>query len=69
MPQNSLNLCVSLSLSLIRWIGCVVLCCMVVLILAFNLLGLMCGICGHDKSTTPTTRGCLSNTGGNLLMA
>ncbi|XP_060748055.1 prominin 1 b [Tachysurus vachellii] len=52
-----------------RWIGCVVLCCMVVLILAFNLLGLMCGICGHDKNTTPTTRGCLSNTGGNLLMA
>ncbi|KAK2865642.1 hypothetical protein Q7C36_001698 [Tachysurus vachellii] len=39
-----------------RWIGCVVLCCMVVLILAFNLLGLMCGICGHDKNTTPTTR-------------
>ncbi|XP_053087099.1 prominin 1 b isoform X3 [Pangasianodon hypophthalmus] len=52
-----------------RWIGCVVLCCMVVLILAFNLLGLMCGMCGHDKNTTPTTRGCLSNTGGNLLMA
>ncbi|TSO98536.1 Prominin-1-A [Bagarius yarrelli] len=52
-----------------RWIGCVVLCCMVVLILAFNLLGLMCGMCGHDKNATPTTRGCLSNTGGNLLMA
>ncbi|XP_046698794.1 prominin 1 b isoform X12 [Silurus meridionalis] len=51
-----------------RWIGCVVLCCMVVLILAFNLFGLMCGICGHDKNSTPTTRGCLSNTGGNLLM-
>ncbi|XP_060771823.1 prominin 1 b [Neoarius graeffei] len=52
-----------------RWIGCVVLCCMVVLILAFNSLGLMCGMCGHDKNATPTTRGCLSNTGGNLLMA
>ncbi|XP_053336287.1 prominin 1 b isoform X2 [Clarias gariepinus] len=52
-----------------RWIGCVVLCCMVVLILAFNLLGLMSGMCGRDKSATPTTRGCLSNTGGNLLMA
>uniref|UniRef100_W5UFM4 Prominin-1-A n=1 Tax=Ictalurus punctatus TaxID=7998 RepID=W5UFM4_ICTPU len=52
-----------------RWMGCVVLCCMVVLILTFTLLGLMCGMCGHDKNTTPTTRGCLSNTGGNLLMA
>uniref|UniRef100_A0A8B9LXY5 Prominin-1-A-like n=1 Tax=Astyanax mexicanus TaxID=7994 RepID=A0A8B9LXY5_ASTMX len=52
-----------------RWIGCVVVCCMVVLILAFNILGLMCGSCGYDKNATPTTRGCMSNTGGNLLMA
>ncbi|XP_055061357.2 prominin 1 b isoform X2 [Misgurnus anguillicaudatus] len=52
-----------------RWIGCVVICCMVVLILAFNFLGLLCGSCGYDKNATPTTRGCLSNTGGNLLMA
>lgn len=43
--------------------------CMVVLVLAFNILGLLCGICGYDKQATPTTRGCLSNTGGNLLMA
>ncbi|XP_066516144.1 prominin 1 b [Hoplias malabaricus] len=52
-----------------RWIACVVVCCTVVLILAFNILGLMCGYCGYDKNVTPTTRGCLSNTGGNLLMA
>ncbi|XP_033824424.1 prominin 1 b isoform X1 [Periophthalmus magnuspinnatus] len=52
-----------------RWIGCVVVLCMVVLVLAFNLLGLLCGTCGYDKQATPTTRGCLSNTGGNLLMA
>ncbi|KAL7841499.1 hypothetical protein SRHO_G00251900 [Serrasalmus rhombeus] len=52
-----------------RWIACVVVCCIVVLILAFNFLGLMSGSCGYDKNTTPTTRGCLSNTGGNLLMA
>uniref|UniRef100_A0AAY4A5Y3 Prominin 1 b n=1 Tax=Denticeps clupeoides TaxID=299321 RepID=A0AAY4A5Y3_9TELE len=51
------------------WIGCVVVCCMVVLILAFNFLGLLCGICGYDKHASPTNRGCLSNTGGNLLMA
>ncbi|XP_048053607.1 LOW QUALITY PROTEIN: prominin 1 b [Megalobrama amblycephala] len=52
-----------------RWLGCVVICCMVVLILTFNFLGLLCGSCGYDKNATPTTRGCLSNTGGNLLMA
>nr|XP_033480388.1 prominin 1 b isoform X4 [Epinephelus lanceolatus] len=52
-----------------RWIGCVAVLCMVVLVLAFNILGLLCGTCGYDKQATPTTRGCLSNTGGNLLMA
>uniref|UniRef100_A0A8C9Z9J9 Prominin 1 b n=1 Tax=Sander lucioperca TaxID=283035 RepID=A0A8C9Z9J9_SANLU len=52
-----------------RWIGCVAALCMVVLVLAFNTLGLLCGACGYDKQATPTTRGCLSNTGGNLLMA
>ncbi|XP_042341721.1 prominin 1 b isoform X4 [Plectropomus leopardus] len=52
-----------------RWIGCVAVLCMVVLVLAFNCLGLLCGTCGYDKQATPTTRGCLSNTGGNLLMA
>ncbi|KAJ8385181.1 hypothetical protein AAFF_G00192320 [Aldrovandia affinis] len=52
-----------------RWICCIALCCMVVLILAFNFLGLLCGISGFDKHASPTTRGCVSNTGGNLLMA
>ncbi|XP_047434193.1 prominin 1 b isoform X2 [Mugil cephalus] len=52
-----------------RWIGCVGVLCMVVLVLAFNILGLLCGTCGYDKQATPTTRGCMSNTGGNLLMA
>uniref|UniRef100_UPI003AAD0B78 prominin-1-A-like n=1 Tax=Centroberyx gerrardi TaxID=166262 RepID=UPI003AAD0B78 len=52
-----------------RWVGCVGVLCMIVLILAFNFLGLLCGTCGHDKQATPTTRGCLSNTGGNLLIA
>ncbi|XP_016149168.1 prominin-1-A-like isoform X8 [Sinocyclocheilus grahami] len=52
-----------------RWICCITLCCMVVLILAFNFLGLLCGILGFDRHATPTTRGCVSNTGGNLLMA
>uniref|UniRef100_A0A8C8A562 Prominin 1 b n=1 Tax=Oryzias sinensis TaxID=183150 RepID=A0A8C8A562_9TELE len=52
-----------------RWIACVAVLCTIVLILAFNILGLLCGSCGYDKQATPTTRGCLSNTGGNLLMA
>ncbi|KAM3622626.1 uncharacterized protein V6R79_001298 [Siganus canaliculatus] len=52
-----------------RWIACVAVLCMVVLVLAFNILGLLCGTCGYDKQASPTTRGCMSNTGGNLLMA
>uniref|UniRef100_A0A8C6KGD5 Prominin 1a n=1 Tax=Nothobranchius furzeri TaxID=105023 RepID=A0A8C6KGD5_NOTFU len=52
-----------------RWIGCITLCCMVVLVLAFNYLGLLCGTLGYDKHASPTTRGCISNTGGTLLMA
>ncbi|XP_031722707.1 prominin-1-A isoform X2 [Anarrhichthys ocellatus] len=52
-----------------RWIGCIALCCMVVLVLAFNYLGLLCGTMGYDKHASPTTRGCISNTGGTMLMA
>ncbi|XP_031413746.1 prominin-1-A [Clupea harengus] len=52
-----------------RWVACITLCCMVVMVLAFNLLGMLCGILGFDRHATPTTRGCISNTGGNLLMA
>ncbi|XP_061441436.1 prominin-1 isoform X3 [Rhineura floridana] len=52
-----------------RWLGCLLLCCMVILILVFYYLGLFCGTCGYDRNATPTTRGCISNTGGNFLMA
>uniref|UniRef100_A0A4W5QIU5 Prominin 1a n=1 Tax=Hucho hucho TaxID=62062 RepID=A0A4W5QIU5_9TELE len=52
-----------------RWICCIGLCCMVVLILAFNFLAILCGTMGYDKHASPTTRGCVSNTGGTLLMA
>ncbi|XP_061580764.1 prominin-1-A isoform X2 [Cololabis saira] len=52
-----------------RWIGCISLCCMVVLVLAFNYLGLLCGTLGYDKHASPTTRGCISNTGGTMLVA
>ncbi|KAL0973675.1 hypothetical protein UPYG_G00209320 [Umbra pygmaea] len=52
-----------------RWVSCIGLCCMVVLILAFNFLAILCGNLGYDKHASPTTRGCVSNTGGTLLMA
>ncbi|KAM9236295.1 prominin-1 [Leptosomus discolor] len=52
-----------------RWLGCLILCCILVLILVFYYLGLLCGTCGYDKHASPTTRGCISNTGGNFLMA
>ncbi|XP_016894907.1 prominin-1-A isoform X12 [Cynoglossus semilaevis] len=52
-----------------RWICCIALCCMIVLVLAFNYLGLLCGTLGYDKHASPTTRGCISNMGGTLLMA
>ncbi|XP_029518192.1 prominin-1-A-like isoform X11 [Oncorhynchus nerka] len=52
-----------------RWICCTGLCCMVVLTLAFNFLAILCGTMGYDKHASPTTRGCVSNTGGTLLMA
>ncbi|KAG7264304.1 hypothetical protein CRUP_020990 [Coryphaenoides rupestris] len=52
-----------------RWMCCIALCCMVVLVLAFNYLALLCGTLGYDKHASPTTRGCISNTGGTLLMA
>ncbi|XP_051896421.1 LOW QUALITY PROTEIN: prominin-1-A-like [Pristis pectinata] len=52
-----------------RWLGGIALCCSVVLILTFNYLGLLCGSCGFDKHASPTTRGCVSNTGGTLLLA
>ncbi|XP_043828623.1 prominin-1 isoform X4 [Dromiciops gliroides] len=52
-----------------RWLCCLIACCLLILILVFYYLGLMCGTCGYKKHKTPTNRGCVSNTGGNFLMA
>ncbi|CAN2388546.1 Prominin 1 [Pristimantis euphronides] len=52
-----------------RWLGSLVLCCMVTLIVVFYFLGLLFGSCGYDQHSSPTSRGCISNTGGNFLMA
>ncbi|KAM6220859.1 prominin-1 [Rhynchocyon petersi] len=52
-----------------RWLACLVVCCLLTLIVIFYYLGLLCGTCGYDKQATPTSRGCVSNTGGIFLMA
>ncbi|XP_015771533.1 PREDICTED: prominin-1-A-like [Acropora digitifera] len=52
-----------------RWIAGVGLTCMLLLIVVLMALGLMCGICGHEKESVPTTRGSVSNMGGLSLMA
>ncbi|KAM5336981.1 prominin-1 isoform 2-T5 [Glossophaga mutica] len=51
-----------------RWLGGLVACCVLTLIVIFYYLGLLCGWCGYDRNATPTRRGCVSNTGGIFLM-
>ncbi|XP_031292852.2 prominin-1 isoform X1 [Camelus dromedarius] len=51
-----------------RWLGCLVVCCLLTLIVIFFCLGLLCGTLGYDRKATPTRRGCVSNTGGIFLM-
>ncbi|KAL8187470.1 UNVERIFIED_CONTAM: hypothetical protein K2H54_049267 [Gekko kuhli] len=45
------------------------LCCLVLLIIVLNALGLLCGAFGLNTRAPPTKRGCLSNSGGDFLMA
>ncbi|XP_044292887.1 prominin-1-A-like [Varanus komodoensis] len=52
-----------------RWIVGICFCCLVLLIILCNLLGLLFGACGLDPKKMPISRGCLSNSGGNFLMA
>ncbi|XP_066477572.1 prominin-1-A-like [Tiliqua scincoides] len=52
-----------------RWIISVCLCCLVLLIIICNVLGLLFGALGLDTRVLPTKRGCLSNSGGDFLMA
>ncbi|XP_072802113.1 prominin-1 isoform X5 [Vicugna pacos] len=51
-----------------RWLGCLVVCCLLTLMVIFYCLGLLCGTLGYDRKATPTRRGCVSNTGGIFLM-
>lgn len=52
-----------------RWSVCAVLCCLVLLVVLCNLLGLLLGPLGLKESALPTQRSCLSNTGGDFFMA
>ncbi|KAL1790525.1 prominin-1 isoform X1 [Sigmodon hispidus] len=51
------------------WLGGLIVCFLLTLIVTFFFLGLLCGVFGYDKRATPTRRGCVSNTGGIFLMA
>ncbi|KAM5271719.1 prominin-1 [Ctenodactylus gundi] len=50
------------------WLGGLITCFLLSLIVVFFCFGLMCGVFGYDKRDTPTSRGCVSNTGGIFLM-
>lgn len=48
---------------------CVLLCCMVLLVVLCNVMGLLLGPLGLKESVLPTQRSCVSNAGGNFFMA
>lgn len=50
------------------WVIKLTLCFLLTIIVTFYFLGLLCGTIGYSKRATPTTRGCVSNTGGIFLM-
>uniref|UniRef100_A0A8C8YW80 Prominin 1 n=1 Tax=Prolemur simus TaxID=1328070 RepID=A0A8C8YW80_PROSS len=50
------------------WLGGLIICFLLTLIVTFYYLGLLCGVCGYDRDATPTRRGCVSHTGGVFLM-
>ncbi|KAF3825323.1 hypothetical protein GH733_005957 [Mirounga leonina] len=52
-----------------RWLGGLVVCSLLTLMVVFYYLGLICGMCGYNRNASPTRRGCVSNTGGIFLMA
>ncbi|XP_054063023.1 prominin-1-A-like [Rissa tridactyla] len=58
-----------ISLDGLRWSICVLLCCMVLLVVLCNVIGLLLGPLGLKENVLPTQRSCLSNTGGNFFMA
>ncbi|XP_076194996.1 prominin-1-A-like [Aptenodytes patagonicus] len=57
------------SLDGLRWSVCALLCCMVLLVVLCNVVGLLLGPLGLKESVLPTQRSSLSNAGGNFFMA
>ncbi|XP_071793688.1 prominin-1-A-like [Asterias amurensis] len=47
----------------------IALCCVILIIVVCNFLGILFGECGRDTRDRPTERGCFSNFGGTLLLA
>lgn len=52
-----------------RWIVALVICCIIFFIVLLIILGILFGLCGTSNKATPTSRGCVSHSGGNFLMA
>ncbi|XP_070772118.1 prominin-2 isoform X2 [Enoplosus armatus] len=52
----------------IRWGVCVVLCCVVLLVVVCNILGLVLGPVGLSPKADPTKRSCTADCGGTFLM-
>ncbi|KAG7236379.1 hypothetical protein INR49_001076 [Caranx melampygus] len=52
----------------IRWAVCVALCCVVLLVVVCNVLGLLLGPMGLKPKADPTSRSCMSDCGGTFLM-
>uniref|UniRef100_A0A8C4TVT7 Prominin-1-A-like n=1 Tax=Falco tinnunculus TaxID=100819 RepID=A0A8C4TVT7_FALTI len=53
----------------LRWSVCIVLCCVVLLVVLCNTVGLLLGPLGLKESVLPMQRSSLSNVGGNFFMA
>lgn len=52
----------------IRWCVCIALCCVVLLVVVCNLLGLALGPIGLTPKVEPTKRSCVSDCGGTFFM-
>lgn len=52
----------------IRWCVCIALCCVVLLVVVCNLLGLILGPLGLKSKVEPTKRSCASDCGGTFFM-
>ncbi|XP_028844379.1 prominin-2 isoform X2 [Denticeps clupeoides] len=57
------------SAEMYSWIVGVILCCLVLLVVICNIMGLLLGPWGLMPNAKPTERSCAANCGGNFLMA